>query len=125
MGERPVPNCTTPRSYFARKPLSKRNAVLSTTHVDTKFPPFLLIRRPSLTILVSNASGGFAMAVRSRNFQLGLMLAVAVAGSILPPASQGYTPEQEQARAGEAIVIFCGVGPVGYLITGFMIHSKT
>jgi hypothetical protein len=54
-----------------------------------------------------NASGGFAMAFRSRNFQFGLMLATALSVSMWPAASQAYTPEQEQACSGDAMRL-CG-----------------
>ena len=41
-------------------------------------------------------------AVRSRNFQLGLMLATALAVSMWPAASRAYTPDEEQACSGDA-----------------------
>jgi hypothetical protein len=46
-------------------------------------------------------------AVRSRKFQLGLMLATAVSVSMLPGASQAYTPEQQQACSDDAFRL-CG-----------------
>ena len=42
------------------------------------------------------------LAVRSRIFQFGLMLAAALPVSMSPAASQGYTPEQQQACSGDA-----------------------
>jgi hypothetical protein len=47
------------------------------------------------------------LAVRSRNFQLGLMLATALSVSMWPAASRAYTPEQEQACSGDAFRL-CG-----------------
>lgn len=41
-------------------------------------------------------------AVRSRKFQLGLMLATALSVSMWPAASQAYTPEQQQACSDDA-----------------------
>ena len=63
------------------------------------------------------------MAVRSRNFQLGLMLAVAV--SIWPAASQAYTPEQEQACSGDAMRICGAFVPDVDRITACMIQNKS
>jgi hypothetical protein len=47
------------------------------------------------------------MAVRSRKFRLGTMLATALSVSIWSTASQAYTPEQEQACSGDAFRL-CG-----------------
>ena len=47
------------------------------------------------------------LAVRSRNFQLGLMLATALLVSMWPAAGRAYTPEQEQACSGDAFRL-CG-----------------
>jgi hypothetical protein len=49
-----------------------------------------------------NASGGFMLAIRSRNFQLCLMLATALSFSMLPSASRAYAPEAEQACSSDA-----------------------
>ena len=65
------------------------------------------------------------MAVRSRNFQLGLMLATAVAVSIWPAASQAYTPEQEQACSGDAMRICGAFVPDVDRITVCMIQNKS
>jgi hypothetical protein len=46
-------------------------------------------------------------AVRSRKFQLGLMLATALSVSTWPAASQAYTPEQQQACSDDAFRL-CG-----------------
>jgi hypothetical protein len=45
--------------------------------------------------------------VRSSNFQLGLMLATALAVSMLPTAGHAYTPEQQQACSADAFRL-CG-----------------
>jgi len=63
------------------------------------------------------------MAVRSRNFEFGLMLAVAV--SIWPAASQAYTPEQEQACSGDAMRVCGAFVPDVDRITVCMIQNKS
>jgi hypothetical protein len=45
--------------------------------------------------------------IRSRNFQLGLLLASALSFSMLPSASEAYTPEQQQACSNDAFRL-CG-----------------
>ena len=45
--------------------------------------------------------------IRSRNFQFGLLLASALSFSMLPSASEAYTPEQQQACGGDAFRL-CG-----------------
>jgi hypothetical protein len=45
--------------------------------------------------------------VRSSNFQLGLMLATALAVSMLPTGARAYTPEQQQACSNDAFRL-CG-----------------
>jgi hypothetical protein len=47
------------------------------------------------------ALGGFMVATRSGDFQLGLMLA-ALAVLVLPTAAEAYTPEGRQACTGDA-----------------------
>jgi hypothetical protein len=42
------------------------------------------------------------VATRSRDFQLGLMLATALAVLVLPTAAEAYTPEGQQACTGDA-----------------------
>jgi len=63
------------------------------------------------------------MAVRSRNFELGLMLAVAV--SIWPAVSQAYTPEEEQACSGDAMRVCGAFVPDVDRITLCMIQNKS
>ena len=46
-------------------------------------------------------------AIRSRNFQFGLLLASALLFSMLPTASEAYTPDQQQACSGDAFRL-CG-----------------
>ena len=48
------------------------------------------------------ALGGFMVATRSGDFQLGLMLATALAVLVLPTAAEAYTPEGRQACTGDA-----------------------
>jgi hypothetical protein len=45
--------------------------------------------------------------IRSRNFQLGLLLASVLSFSLLPGASEAYTPEQQQACSNDAFRL-CG-----------------
>jgi hypothetical protein len=45
--------------------------------------------------------------VRTRNFQIGLVLATALLGSLWPAASRAYTDEQQQACMGDAFRL-CG-----------------
>jgi hypothetical protein len=61
----------------------------------------------SLGCFNSMRSGGFMFAVQSRICQFGLMLAVALAASLLPTAGQAYTPEQQQACTPDAFRL-CG-----------------
>lgn len=64
-------------------------------------------------------------AVRFRKFQLGLMLATALAISMWPAASQAYTPEQEQACTGDAFRL-CGPEiPDVDRVTACMVRNKS
>jgi hypothetical protein len=45
--------------------------------------------------------------IRSRKFQFGLLLASALSFSMLPSASEAYTPEQQQACSNDAFRL-CG-----------------
>src|ERR1700687_3478618 len=65
------------------------------------------------------------MAVRSRNFQFGLMLATVLSVSIWPAASRAYTPEQEQACSGDAMRICGAFVPDVDRITVCMIQNKS
>jgi hypothetical protein len=65
------------------------------------------------------------LAVRSRNFQLGLMLATALSVSMWPAASRAYTPEQEQACSGDAFRL-CGAEiPDVDRVTACMARNKS
>jgi hypothetical protein len=65
------------------------------------------------------------LAVRSRKFQLGLMLATALSISVWPAASQAYTPEQEQACTGDAFRL-CGPEiPDVDRVTACMVRNKS
>jgi len=56
-----------------------------------------------LSVLIGGvALGGFMVATRSGDFQLGLMLATALAVLVLPMAAEAYTPEGRQACTGDA-----------------------
>ena len=65
------------------------------------------------------------MVVRSRNFQLGLMLATVLSVSMWPAASQAYTPEQEQACSGDAMRVCGAFVPDVDRITVCMIQNKS
>ena len=52
-------------------------------------------------------SGGFAMLVRSRNVQLGLMLSAVLTVLMWPAAGHAYTQEEQQACSGDAFRL-CG-----------------
>ena len=64
------------------------------------------------------------LAVRSRKFQLGLMLAIALTASIWPVASRAYTPEEQQACSGDAFRL-CGPEiPDVDRVTACMVRNK-
>lgn len=64
-------------------------------------------------------------AVRFRKFQLGLMLATALAILMWPAASRAYTPEQEQACTGDAFRL-CGPEiPDVDRVTACMVRNKS
>jgi hypothetical protein len=72
-----------------------------------------------------DAAGGFMLAIRSGNFQLGLMLATALLVSIWPAASRAYTPEQQQACSDDAFRL-CGADiPDVDRVTVCMIRNKS
>jgi len=65
------------------------------------------------------------LAVRSRNFQFALMLAMALSVSMLPTASRAYTPEQQQACSNDAFRL-CGADiPDVDRVTVCMIRNKS
>jgi len=64
-------------------------------------------------------------AVRSRIFQLGFMLATALAVSMLPTAGRAYTPEQEQACSGDAFRLCSAEIPDVDRVTVCMIRNKS
>jgi hypothetical protein len=64
-------------------------------------------------------------AIRSGNFQLCLMLATALAASMLPTAGQAYTPEQEQACTGDAFRLCSSDIPDVDRVTVCMVRNKS
>ena len=64
------------------------------------------------------------MAVRSRKFQLGLMLATAFAVAIWPAAGRAYTPEQQQACSDDALRLCSADVPDVDRITVCMAKNK-
>lgn len=65
------------------------------------------------------------LAVRSRNFQFGLMLATALSVSMLATTSQAYTPEQEQACSGDAFRLCSADIPDVDRVTACMVRNKS
>jgi hypothetical protein len=65
------------------------------------------------------------LVVRSRIFQFGLLLAAALSVSMSPAASQGYTPEQQQACSADAFRLCSSEIPDVDRITVCMIRSKS
>ena len=65
------------------------------------------------------------MAVRSMNFQFGLMLATALSVSLWPAASRAYTPEEQQACSGDAMRLCSAEIPDVDRITVCMIRNKS
>jgi hypothetical protein len=65
------------------------------------------------------------LAVRSRKFQFGLMLATALAVSTLPAAGQGYSQEQQQACTPDAMRLCGAYVPDVDRITVCMIQNKS
>ena len=64
-------------------------------------------------------------ALRSSTFQLGLMLATALAVSTLPAAGQGYSQEQQQACTPDAMRLCGAYIPDVDRITVCMIQNKS
>jgi hypothetical protein len=65
------------------------------------------------------------VAVQSGKFQLGLMLAAALAISIMPRAAQAYTQEEEQACSGDAFRLCSAEIPDVDRVTVCMIRNKS
>jgi hypothetical protein len=74
---------------------------------------------------ISALHGGIMLAVRSRIFQFGLLLAAALSVSMSPAAGQGYTPEQQQACSGDAMRLCGAFVPDVDRITVCMIQNKS
>jgi hypothetical protein len=65
------------------------------------------------------------LAVRSRNFQLGLMLATALSVSMWPTAGSAYTPEQQQACSDDAFRLCSSEIPDVDRVTVCMVRNKS
>ena len=65
------------------------------------------------------------LAVRSRIFQCGLILAAALSVSMSPAAGQNYTAEQQQACTGDAMRLCGAFVPDVDRITVCMIENKS
>ena len=63
-------------------------------------------------------------ALRPSKFQLGLMFATALSFSMLPSASEAYSPEQEQACTGDAFRLCSSDIPDVDRVTTCMIRKK-
>ena len=64
-------------------------------------------------------------AARSRNFQLGLMIATALSFSMLPSVGRAYTPEQQQACSDDAFRLCSAEIPDVDRVTVCMIRNKS
>ena len=64
-------------------------------------------------------------AVQSGKLQLGLMLATALAVSIMPTSGQAYTPEQEQACTNDAFRLCSADIPDVDRVTACMARNKS
>ena len=64
-------------------------------------------------------------AIRSRKFQLCLMLATAFSFSMLPGSSQAHTPEQEQACTGDAFRLCSADIPDVDRVTACMVRNQS
>jgi hypothetical protein len=64
-------------------------------------------RDPFTHTFASTVSGGIMVAVGSRNFRFGLMLATALSVLMWPAASEAYIPEQQAACSDDAFRL-CG-----------------
>ena len=62
---------------------------------------------------------------RPRNFQLGLMLAMALSVSMWPAASRAYTPEQQQACSDDAFRLCSADIPDVDRVTACMVRNKS
>jgi hypothetical protein len=65
------------------------------------------------------------VAVQSRIFQSGLMLAAALSVSLLSSTAQAYTPEQQQACTGDALQLCGEFVPDVDRVTACMIRKKS
>jgi hypothetical protein len=63
-------------------------------------------------------------AVRSKNFQFGLMIATALSCFLLPMPGHAYTPEEEQACSGDALRLCSADIPDVDRITACMIRNR-
>jgi hypothetical protein len=64
-------------------------------------------------------------AIKTGNFQFGLMLATVVSLSMLPGASRAYTPEQEQACTNDAFRLCSADIPDVQRVTACMARNKS
>src|SRR5258708_23216813 len=103
---------------------AEASAVFS-QHLQDQYRACLLFLRHSPTIPQMDASGGFMFAIRSGNFQLGLMLATALAVSLQATPSRAYTPEQQHACSVDAFLPFSSELPDVDRVTGCMIRNKS
>jgi hypothetical protein len=71
-------------------------------------------------------SGGIMLAVQSGNFQFGLMLAAALAVSVMPTGgAQAYTQDEQQACSGDAFRLCSAEIPDVDRVTVCMIRNKS
>jgi hypothetical protein len=65
------------------------------------------------------------LAVQSGKFQLGLMLAAALAVSVMPTGAQAYTQDEQQACSGDAFRLCSAEIPDVDRVTVCMIRNKS
>src|SRR5439155_4204101 len=79
----------------------------------------------SPTIPANYCLGGFMATFRIGSFHAGLMLATAIAVSMLPATGRAYTPEQEQACTSDAFRLCSSEIPDVERVTACMVAKKS
>jgi hypothetical protein len=101
--------------------MARAGCVIRTVHIRSR----LLAKPPTFTHNSRiNASGGFMRVVLSRDFTLGLVLATALSGALLPTAASAYTAEEQQACSGDAFRLCSSEIPDVDRVTACMIARK-
>ncbi len=120
------PNCTTRQIEIAAFDVVARRCFSNTG----REPPLshacqsLANPLPLTHNLQINGFGGIMFVIRSRILQLALMLAIALAVSMWPAASEAYTPEQQQACSDDAFRLCSADIPDVDRVTACMIRKQ-